>query len=113
VTLNNEQRAYIYTIIRSGADADRGVFSNPYPEFSFLSRERAREELARLIREEKAALSERLNCIEEDEDFWEACEDGYAAAHFTRLEIVTSELADVSYPYSIEGDRDRKQEDTD
>lgn len=91
---NNVQPVRLYTIIRSGANADRGIFTNPYPEGSFFSRERAREKLAQLVEEEKTGLSERLDCIEEDEDFWEACEDGYAAAHFTRLEIIISELAD-------------------
>jgi len=91
---NNRQAVQIYTIIRSGADADRGIFTNPYPECSFLSHERAREELARLIEEEKDKLNESLDTIDEGEDYWEASEDGYAAAHFTRLEIVASELAD-------------------
>ncbi len=31
-----------------------------------------------------------------EEKTWEAYEDGYAAAHFTRLEIVTSEFVDSS-----------------
>lgn len=91
---DTEQPVELYTIIRSGADADRGIFQNPYPEGSYFSRERAREELTRLIEEELKTLSESYDKIEEDEDSWEACEDGYAAAHFTRLEIITSELVD-------------------
>lgn len=89
-----EQRTPFYTIIRSYADADHGIFTNPYPEGSYFSRERARDELARLVEEELKTLSESYDKIEEDEDSWEAYEDGYAAANFTRLEIVTSELVD-------------------
>ena len=91
---NNVQPVQLYTIIRSGDDADRGIFTNPYSEGSFFSRERAIERLAQLVEEEKAGLSEHLDCIEDGEDFWGAYEEGYAAAHFVRLEIVTSELVD-------------------
>ncbi len=93
---DTEQRVQLYTIIRSGADADRGIFTDPYPEGSYFFHERARDELARLVEEELKTLSESYDKIEEGDDFWEAYEDGYAAAHFTRLEIVTSELVDSS-----------------
>ncbi len=89
---DTEQRVQLYTIIRSGADADRGIFVDFSPEGSYFSRERAREELARLVEEEVKTLGESYDTIDEGEDYWEACEEGYAAAHFTRLEIVTSEL---------------------
>lgn len=94
--MSKKQPVYIYTIIRSGADADRGILNSPYSEGSFFSEERAGRELARLVEEEMKTLSESYDKIEEGDVFWEACEEGYAAAHFTRLEIVTSELMDLS-----------------
>ena len=92
----------LYTIIRSGADADHGSFPSLTSEGSFFSRDRARGELARLAGEEKKNLSARYDKIDEGEDSWEAYEDGYAAAHFTRLEIVSSEFAGASCQISAE-----------
>ena len=94
---NKDRIVYVYTIIRSGADADRGSFPMPYPECSFFSYELACEELNRLVTEEKKTLSPRLDKVEEGEDFWEAFEDGYAAAYYIRLKIVTSKIADAFY----------------
>lgn len=45
-----------------------------------------------LVEAEKKELSPRCNKIDEGDSAWEAYEDGYAAAHFTRFEILTSEL---------------------
>ena len=82
----------IYTIVRTGADADHGLFPTPQTEGSFLSRLKARMELQKLIDAEKAGLDSRYDCEESGEDYWEAFQDGYAAALFTRLEIVQSDL---------------------
>ena len=94
---HDKHTVYVYTIIRSGVDEDRGSFPAPCAEVSFFSRDNARDKLAELIAEEKANLDPRYDHVEEDEDFWEASEDGYAAAHFTRLEIVSSVLSDGIY----------------
>ena len=82
----------IYTIVRTGTDADRGLFPDPQTEGSFLSRRRARAELNKLIEAEKDELDDRYDSMESSEDHWEAFQDGYAAALFTRLEIVSSTL---------------------
>ena len=82
----------IYTIVRTGIDADRGSFPNPQSEGSFLSLRRAKAELQKLIRAEKDELDDRYDSQEHGEDYWEACQKGYAAALFSRLEIVSSEL---------------------
>lgn len=82
----------VYTIVRTGADADQGFFPEPSQGGSFLSQRRARMELQRLIREERAHLSSRYDTEEQGEDYWEASHSGYAAALFSRLEILTSEL---------------------
>ena len=82
----------IYTIIRTGTDSDRGLFPGPQTEGSFLSWWRARVELNKLIEAEKDELDYRYDSMESSEDHWEAFQDGYAAALFTRLEIASSTL---------------------
>lgn len=82
----------IYTIIRTGADADHGSFLDPTPEGSYLSLERAKLALEKLITAEKEELDNRYDCEERGENYWEAYQDGYAAALFSRLEILRSPL---------------------
>ena len=82
----------VYTIIRTGCDADHGSFPEPMSEGSFIFREKAIKELDRLIAEERKVLNPRLNNEARGETWWEMNEDGYAAANYTRLEILESEL---------------------
>lgn len=82
----------VYTIVRTGTDSDRGLFPGPQTEGSFLSLRRARAELKKMIEAEKDELDDRYDSMECGEDHWEAFQDGYAAALFTRLEIVSSNL---------------------
>lgn len=82
----------VYTIIRTGADADRGSFPAPMTEGSFLSPLRARAELQKLICAEKEGLDGRYDCEDQDENRWEMYQGGYAAGLFSRLEILTSKL---------------------
>lgn len=91
------QDVVIYTIVRTGTDADRGLFPDPQTEGSFLSRLKAHMELQKLIDAEKAGLDSRYDCEESGEDYWEAFQVGYAAALFTRLEIVQSDLRLTSF----------------
>ncbi len=87
-----ESQVMVYTIVSTGADADRGFFPDPSTRGSYLSLERAREELERLIIEEKDELDDRYDKEDRGEDYWEMFQDGYAAALFSRLDILTSEL---------------------
>ena len=82
----------VFTIVHTAADADHGVFQDPVNYGSFLSRESARKVMASLVEEEKERLSPRYDTVEEDEDRWETYEDGYAAARFSRFEILSSAL---------------------
>lgn len=96
--------AAVYTIVRTGADADRGYFPQPQAEGSYLSLRRARLELYRLIQAEKEKLDGRYDSEERDEDYWEACQKDYAAALFSRFEILRSELivtSEVESPESF------------
>lgn len=83
---------HIYTIIRTGCDADRGYFPNPMAEGSLLSRVKAVTELDRLIAKERESLAPCYDHEERGELWWEMCEFGYAAARYSRIEIVESEL---------------------
>lgn len=87
-----ENQIMVYTIVSTGADADRGFFPDPSTRGSYLSLVLAREELERLIIEEKDELDDRYDKEERGEDHWEMFQDGYAAALFSRLEILSSEL---------------------
>ena len=82
----------IYTIVRTGCDAGHGVFPDPIAESSFASRERAEHELDRLIEKEKRFISPQYDYEDRGETWWEMNESCVAAVHFTRLEILESEL---------------------
>lgn len=82
----------VYTIVATSVDTDRASFPDPEAKGSFLSPVRAREELERLIAEEKETLDDRYDKEDRGEDYWEAYMDGYAAALFSRLDILSSEL---------------------
>lgn len=91
----------VYTIVRTSVDAERGSFPSPMTEGSFLDIETARAELRRLVEKEKEEMEihfdEELYRKEYDDDFWEAYQEGYAAAWFSRLEILPSELKTPKY----------------
>lgn len=87
-----ENQVKVYTIVSTGADADRGFFPDPSTRGSYLSLKRAREELERLVIEEKDELDDRYDKEDRGEDYWEMYQDGYAAALFSRLDILSSEL---------------------
>ena len=82
----------IYTIIHTAVDVDRGQFPGPANFGSFLSHDAAKAVMASLVKKEKESLSPRYDKIDEDEDGWEAYEDGYAAGRFSRFEILSSAL---------------------
>lgn len=86
----------VYSIIHTYADADRSAFPAPSLEGSFLSLKRAQEKMERLVSNEKdenlVPLCKENCCIDSGSDFWEAYEDGYAAACFSRYDIMSSEL---------------------
>ena len=91
--MNNEnQSIMIYTIVYTAADADRGKFINPEVRGSYLSLASAHRELERQIAEEKAALDSRYDCEDRGRDYWEMYQDGYAAAGFSRIEILAAPL---------------------
>ena len=53
---------------------------------------KARVALQKLVAAEKVGSDSRYDCEEPGEDYWKAFQNGCAAALFTRLEIVQSDL---------------------
>ncbi len=86
----------IFTIIRTSVDADRGSFPPPMAEGSYLDIIPARARLRQLVDEEKENMEihfdKELYREESDENYWEAYQEGYGAAWFSRFEILSSEL---------------------
>ena len=82
----------IYTIVRTGTDLDHGSFPTPIAEGSYLSHLRAKLHLQRLICAEKALLDSRYDSEDQGEDYWEAYQNGWASALFSRLEILQTAL---------------------
>lgn len=87
---------HIYTIIHTGVDADRGSFPNPDALGSYSSLAQAQKALRLLVEQEKETRD--FHCDEEsyqeeyDDTYWEAYENGYAAANFSRFDIVTTQI---------------------
>ncbi|WP_326975327.1 hypothetical protein [Caproicibacter sp. BJN0012] len=85
----------IYTVVTTSADADQGCFQEPTPAGSYFSFQGAQAELARLIEEEKETLdTARYDTEEWNDTVWYAYQEGYAAACFVRIEVITSLLMD-------------------
>ena len=87
-----DRQMQAYSIVHSAADADRGCFPSPEILGTYLSKDQARVAMSLLILEEKRLLSPRYDTVEEDTDKWEAFQNGYAAALYSRFEIVPSQL---------------------
>ncbi len=83
----------IYTIVQTAADADRGFFPDPFAWESYYSIDQARKRLAKLIAKEKRNLDSRFDTENLSDYCWEVCEADYAAAHFLRIEILSSEMS--------------------
>ena len=96
----------IYTIVHTSVDADRGSFPDPLGMGSYTDQQTARDELWRLVEKEKEEMDIHfdpdLYREEYGDDFWEAYQDGYAAAWFTRYQILECPL------YSVDKKEDEK-----
>lgn len=90
----------IFTIVHSCADADKGLFPSPSVEGCYLSLAEAQSIMFKMVADEKENRD--FHCDDEDyceeysDTHWEAYEDGYAAANFSRFEIVPSTLTCTS-----------------
>ena len=75
----------IYTIIHATPQQMVGLGS-------YQTLDVARKELEKQISVEKKLIPADYDCEEQGENFWEMYQDGYAAAAFSRLEIVPAML---------------------
>ena len=89
-----ENQTTIYTIIYAASNAEDGRFYTSNARGSFLSLAAARRELKEQITAERKLIPEDYDCEEYGEDFWEVYQDGFAAAAYSRLEIVPAMLCD-------------------
>ena len=80
-----EEMITIYTIVHATPQqlVGRG---------SYQTLAAARTELEKQISAEKKLISTDYDCEEYGEDFWEVYQDGFAAAAYSRLEIVPAML---------------------
>ena len=80
-----EEMITVYTIIHLTPQKTEG-------RGSYQTLAAARKELKKQIQTEKASVPADYDCEEHGEDFWEMYQDGYAAASYSRLEIVPAML---------------------
>lgn len=80
-----EEVITIYTIVHATPQQMVGLGS-------YQTLDAARKELKKQIRAEKEVVPADYDCEEQGEDFWEVYQDGYAAAAYSRLEIVPAML---------------------
>ncbi|MBR2895031.1 MAG: hypothetical protein IKC03_05160 [Oscillospiraceae bacterium] len=89
-----ENSITIYTIIHAASSAENGMVICSTARGSYLSLAAARRELKKQITAERKLIPEDYDCEESGEDFWEVYQDGFAAAAYSRLEIVPAMLYD-------------------
>lgn len=89
---NRHQETTVYTIIHAASNSENGCFAVSKARGSFLSLAAARKELERQIAAEKVLLPADYDCEEQGEDFWMRYQDGFAAAAYSKLEIVPTTL---------------------
>lgn len=82
----------IYTVVHTATDIDKGVFQPPCASASYLSLAAAQVEMKRQIADERDRLDASYDCEERGSDYWEMYQNGYAAAGFSRIEIIMTEL---------------------
>lgn len=85
-----------YTIVHTWADAGKADFPFPEGKGTYMDLDMAREEMARMVEQEKKAMQfpfdKELYREDYSDNFWEANCDGYAAGWFIRYDIIESPL---------------------
>ena len=82
----------IYTIVHSTSTTEDGSFVASKSRGSYLSLAAARRELEKQIEAERKEAPGDYDCEEQGKDYWMRYQDGFAAAAYTRLEIVPTIL---------------------
>ena len=89
---NEHQVTTVYTIIHAASNTEDGCFAASRARGSFLSLTAARQELEKQIAAEKKLVPSDYDCEEQTGDRWIAYQDGFAAAAYSKLEIVPTTL---------------------
>lgn len=84
--------ATIYTILYVSSDAEEGEFIVSKSTGAYLTLDAARKELAKQIEAKKKTIPNNYDCEEQGDDFWTMYQDGFAAAAYSKLEIVPTIL---------------------
>lgn len=87
-----EEMTTIYTIIHTSSETRNGQISAIEGRGSYQTLADARSELEKQIATEKQLTPIEYDCEEQGNDYWMRYQDGYAAAAFSRLEIVPAML---------------------
>ena len=82
----------IYTIIHTSSESQNGQIAAIEGRGSYQTLDDARSELEKQIAAEKHLIPMEYDCEEQGEDYWMRYQDGFAAAAFSRLEIVPAVL---------------------
>ena len=84
--------ATIYTILYVSSDAEEGEFIVSRSTGAYLTLDAARKELERQIEVSRAAIPDKYDCEERRDKVWTKYQDGFAAAAYSKLEIVPTML---------------------
>ena len=87
-----DKTATIYTILYVSSDAEDGDFIVSKSTGAYLTLDAARKELAKQIEARRAAIPNNYDCEERGDNFWTMYQDGFAAAAYSKLEIVPTIL---------------------
>ena len=86
------ENATLYLIIYSAATIEGSDFAMTKSRGLYPSLAAARSELEKQIEAERKVTPVELDCEDQGEDFWVRYQDGFAAAAYTRLEIIPATL---------------------
>lgn len=89
---SKNQTATIYTILYVSSDTEDGDFIVSKSTGAYLTLDAARKELAKQIAARKEAIPANYDCEERGDNFWTMYQDGFAAAAYSKLEIVPTTL---------------------
>ena len=87
-----DKTATIYTILYVSSDAEEGEFIVSKSMGAYLTLDAARKELAKQIAARKKTIPANYDCEERGDNFWTMYQDGFAAAAYSKLEIVPTTL---------------------
>lgn len=86
------ENAILYIILYSASTVKEDNFTVTKSRGLYPSLAAARRELEKQIEAERKVTPMDYDCEDQDEDYWMRYQDGFAAAAYTRLEIIPATL---------------------